>query len=101
MSLRRRVATLSGVAALCLSAVALTPGPAMASPSGCTVTFSGQWASSHCTSGTGNHRVIVRQIHPRPDLNPILIVGPCVPVGQTSSAYMTPWPLEAAWSAPC
>ncbi|MER5628150.1 hypothetical protein [Streptosporangium sp. NPDC002544] len=100
MSLRRRVATLSGVAALCLSAMALTPGPAMAAPSGCTVQYNlaQQWATSHCTSGTGGHMVVVRQQHPSPVVGPILITGPCVPVGQTSSATITPWPVTSvAW----
>ncbi|NUP21841.1 MAG: hypothetical protein HOZ81_38415 [Streptomyces sp.] len=103
MNLRRRAATLAGIAALGLGAVALTPGPAMATPSGCTVQYnlSQQWAKSYCSSGTGRHMVVVRQQHPSPLAGPILVTGPCVPVGQTSTASITPWPVTSATWVSC
>ncbi|WP_433368544.1 hypothetical protein [Streptosporangium sp. CA-115845] len=98
MSLRRRVATLSGVAALCLSAVALTPSPAMAAPSGCTYQYGSHQVSSLCTSsGTGRHLLVVRAQH---YTGPILITGLCVPVGQTSTATVN-WPITYVGSADC
>ena len=103
MNLRRRAATLLGVTALGLSAVALTPGAAMAAPSGCTVQYNlaQRWATSHCTSGTGGHMVVVRQQHANPQLNPIVMSGPCVPVGQTSYTTLTSWPIVSATWVPC
>ncbi|GII92741.1 hypothetical protein [Sinosporangium siamense] len=103
MTLRRRVATLLGGAAFGLSAVAFTPGAAMAAPSGCTVQYdlAQRWATSHCTSGTGRHMVVVRQHHANPQLNPIVMAGPCVPVGQTSYTTITSWPVVAANWVPC
>ncbi|NUR88559.1 MAG: hypothetical protein HOY71_31095 [Nonomuraea sp.] len=97
MSLRRRFAVLSSVAALGLGAVALTPGAALASPSGCTTQQGSNWASSLCTSGTGKHMVVVRAQH---YTGPILITGPCVNIGQTSYTTVN-WPITYVGSAGC
>ncbi|NRQ34060.1 hypothetical protein HII36_19700 [Nonomuraea sp. NN258] len=97
MSLRRRIATLSSIAALGLSVVALNSGPAMAAPSGCTTQQGSNWASSLCTSGTGRHMVVVRARH---YTGPILVTGPCVAIGQTSWTTVN-WPITYVGWAGC
>ncbi|WP_283134317.1 hypothetical protein [Rhizohabitans arisaemae] len=97
MSLRRRIATLSSVAALALSAVAFTPGTAMASPSNCSYQYGSSWVSGLCTSGTGKHFVVVRAQH---YTGLILITGLCVPIGQTSTATVN-WPIVYVGSSAC
>ncbi|WP_043635333.1 hypothetical protein [Nonomuraea candida] len=97
MSLRRRVATLSSIAALGLGIAALTPGTALAGPSGCSTHHTSNWASSLCTSGTGKHMVVVHAQH---HTGTILITGPCVPIGQTSGTSVN-WPIKYVGSAGC
>ncbi|WP_049558767.1 hypothetical protein [Nonomuraea sp. SBT364] len=103
MSLRRRAATLAGAAALAFGPAVLLASPAAAAPLGCTTQYSvaGMWASSHCSAGTGKHQVVVLQRHPSPVAGPILVVGPCVPVGQTSHTGITGWPVESIRANTC
>ncbi|MEU7003243.1 hypothetical protein [Nonomuraea sp. NPDC046570] len=103
MSLRRRAATLAGVAVLAIGPAVLLSSPAAAAPLGCTTQYSSteMWATSHCSAGTGKHQVVVIQRHPAPGVGPILIAGPCVPVGQTSYTGITGWPIDSVRANTC
>ncbi|MEU4571359.1 hypothetical protein ACBI99_24500 [Nonomuraea sp. ATR24] len=101
MSLRHRAAILAGAAALAFGPAVLLASPAAAAPTGCTTQYGAGSASSFCSSGTGMHQVVVLQKHASPLAGPILVVGPCVPVGQTSHTSITPWPVVSIRANTC
>ncbi|GAB2575016.1 hypothetical protein GCM10027168_04920 [Streptomyces capparidis] len=58
----RKVGYAFGIAAVVLASATVMPSTANAAPTGCTVT--NRWstpagAASHCTSGSGYHRVVI------------------------------------------
>ena len=94
MRIRRLLAAPCIVTLLAASAVIGTATSAAAIPSDCTITYgfngSQRTASSFCASGTGEHRIYVRQQHFDPTAGPIVCIGPWVPVGATSTTGITP-----------
>ncbi|MFI7133968.1 hypothetical protein ACIBQ1_50415 [Nonomuraea sp. NPDC050153] len=86
--------------ALLTAALVLGPVPAAhASPTGCTSQLNTQdrWATSLCTSGTGEHRIRVLQRHFLPEVGLIPIEGPWQPVGTVSYTGITPHTTVSFW----
>ena len=63
---------------------------AQAMPSSCSIVNGGTYAESLCTSGLGEHRVIMTQQHFMPGAGPIVCEGPWAPVGSVSRTTCAP-----------
>ncbi|MEU7827875.1 hypothetical protein [Nonomuraea sp. NPDC049129] len=75
-------------------------GPsAFAAPTGCSyqLNTAERWASSYCTSGTGEHRIHVLQRHFLPEVGLIPIEGPWAPAGATSYTGISPHTTISVW----
>jgi hypothetical protein len=105
----RRAAVLAGASlAMVAGTVAVTATPAMAAPSGCTVTVGlnaagFNEATSLCTQGTGRYQVVVLLRGASLFSFPAPIYGPVVEVGQRSTVVYTgrtgfPVPVLAAFT---
>jgi len=99
MRINRWVAAPCIVSVLAATVLVGTASNAAAIPSGCTISYGSQprpgggtqaTASSFCASGTGEHRIYVRQQHFDPSAGPIVCIGPWVPVGSYSTTGITP-----------
>jgi len=71
-------------------AVVTTESAAQAMPSSCTTVNGGTYAESLCTSGVGEHRVIMTQQHFMPGAGLIVCEGPWTPVGSVSHTNCAP-----------
>jgi len=67
-----------------------TASAAQAMPSNCTTVNGGTYAESLCTSGLGEHRVIMVQQHFMPGAGQIVCEGPWAPVGSISRTSCAP-----------
>ncbi|GAB2958727.1 hypothetical protein GCM10027280_54300 [Micromonospora polyrhachis] len=94
--MKRSAITLSLTVALATTISVGAASPAVATPTDCSYSVSGYTASSLCASGTGEHRVKVLQRHLQYG-DAILIEGPWKPVGETSTANLTPHRTERVW----
>src|SRR5688500_9794493 len=85
---------LTAIAALTMLASAFvvvgTESVARAMPVNCTSVNGGTYAESLCTSGVGEHRVIMTQQHFQPGAGPIVCEGPWAPVGSVSHTNCAP-----------
>jgi hypothetical protein len=85
---------LIAIAALTMLASAFvvvgTESVAQAMPVNCTTVNGGTYAESLCTSGVGEHRVIMTQQHFQPGAGPIVCQGPWAPVGSVSHTNCAP-----------
>ncbi|MFC4112201.1 hypothetical protein [Nonomuraea zeae] len=91
----------AGAATTLLTATALVaaaPG-ALAAPTDCGYQLDTQqrWASSLCTTGTGEHRIRVLQKHFLPEVGLIPIEGPWQPAGTVSFTNITPHTTISVW----
>ncbi|WP_018352794.1 hypothetical protein [Longispora albida] len=83
---------LLAVAAAGAAAVLAVPGTAQALPEQCSYTIDqyARTASSFCASGTGEHRIWVKQCHFLPEVGcSIVMWGEWKPAGQVSSTYIS------------
>src|SRR4051794_2848940 len=77
---RRRLTAIVSLTMLAASvAVVTTESAAQAMPSSCTTVNGGTYAESLCTSGVGEHRVIMTQQHFMPGAGLIVCEGPWTP----------------------
>jgi hypothetical protein len=99
MRISRWVAAPCIVSLLAVGTVVGTATTAVAIPSDCTISYGSAprpgggtqlTASSFCASGTGEHRIYVRQQHFDPTAGPIVCIGPWAPVGASSTTGITP-----------
>ncbi len=67
----------------------IPPPPPAPGPGNCTISNTSNSASSLCTTGSGQHRVVMVQRHFDPSVGLIACEGPWVAVGQTSSTRCT------------
>ncbi|HET9141234.1 hypothetical protein [Actinophytocola sp.] len=88
---RRRLTAIVSFTMLATAvAVVATESTALAMPANCTTVNGGTYAQSLCTSGVGEHRVIMTQQHFQPGAGPIVCVGPWTPVGSVSHTSCAP-----------
>lgn len=88
---RRRLTAIVSLTMLAAAvAVVGTESAAQAMPSDCTTTNGGTYAESLCTSGVGEHQVIMVQQHFMPGVGQIVCEGPWAPVGSVSHTNCAP-----------
>jgi hypothetical protein len=88
---RRRLTAVVSLTMLTTAvAVVGTVSTAQAMPANCTTVNGGTYAQSLCTSGVGEHRVIMVQQHFMPGAGPIVCEGPWAPVGSVSHTNCAP-----------
>lgn len=97
MNTRRWAATASATLLLTGGLLAGTATSAFAAPENCTASYTGSWASSLCTTGTGEHRIMVLERHFMPGAGPILVEGPWAPVGSVSYTKIPPHEIVNVW----
>jgi hypothetical protein len=99
MSTRRWIAAASATTMLVAALVAGTASSAQAAPTNCSTQVNTQqrWATSFCSSGTGEHRVRVLQRHFLPEVGLIPIEGPWVPAGSVSYTNISAHTLVNVW----
>ncbi|SEG40220.1 hypothetical protein SAMN05444920_102889 [Nonomuraea solani] len=87
-------------AALLTTAILVAGAPsAYAAPADCgyQISTGERWATSLCTSGTGEHRIRVLQRHFLPEIGLIPIEGPWQPVGTVSYTGISPHTTVSVW----
>ncbi|MEV7013917.1 hypothetical protein [Streptosporangium sp. NPDC051022] len=88
MNARRLAATAFATVLAATGLLAATTSGAYAAPTGCTYTLDPvpgeHGASSYCSGGTGQHRIVVMEKHFLPEVGLLACDGPWVSAGQTS-----------------
>ncbi|MEU9888841.1 hypothetical protein AB0M95_38400 [Sphaerisporangium sp. NPDC051017] len=92
MNVRRWAATACATVLATAGLVTATTSGAYAAPTGCSyqLNTAERWASSYCSSGTGEHRIWVLERHFLPEVGYIPVYGPWVPAGETSFTRIPP-----------
>src|SRR5262245_39271694 len=79
-----RIRSLSASLALAAAATVLSTATAHAVPDNCTIGGTFPYVNSSCTSGTGEHQIVVKFQFLDPTLGWTYFVGPWAPVGGVS-----------------
>ncbi|MEZ0073300.1 hypothetical protein [Planotetraspora sp. GP83] len=99
MSARKWVVAAFATTLLTTGLVVGPASSAFAAPTDCSYQLNTveRWASSYCSSGTGEHRIHVLQKHFLAEVGYIPIEGPWVPAGQTSWTSITAHTVVNVW----